>query len=135
MLDDRARPIYSPPKLSTEIQDFADPIRVGQETTYLVRVLNKGESSDSDVVLVITVPLIMTPVDAEIQGPTSFNIIDQTIRFEPVAQLAPGGDLVYRIRVRANSPGKAVLRAQLTSQSVPTPLSNSEDTDVVAAGG
>ena len=63
----------------------------------------------------------MIPVRIGTTGPTQPEFSGQTVSFAPVARLAPGETLEYRVRVQAKKPGKVRIQAGVTSQSVRQP--------------
>ena len=48
-------------ELSFSVTDAADPIEVGSDTTYEIRVHNRGSKADSDIRIVAELPPGMTP--------------------------------------------------------------------------
>jgi uncharacterized repeat protein (TIGR01451 family) len=122
----------APGRLNMEASDLMDPVRLGKELTYEVRVWNEGASPESNVVLTATVPSGMTPVPIGTSGPQQirYAIEGQTVRFDPLPQVLPGEKLSYRIRVNTRRPGTFQLRAELASQSQAKPLVVEESTEV-----
>ena len=118
--------------LNMTVGDRHDPVTKGKELTYVIRVSNQGQTSDTQVTVEATVPVGMMPVALGSSGPglTKFTIERQTVRFEPVAEIRPGESLTYRVRVLTRLPGELTFRAELTSQNLPQPLSVEETTEV-----
>lgn len=106
----------APPGLSLTLVGRHDTVTVGKELTYDIEVFNGGLTAETDVVLLVNVPAEMAPVRLQTTGPTNHVIENQTVRFSPVAQLAPNGHLTYRVRVLAKAKGDAILQAQVSSQ-------------------
>jgi len=119
-------------KLDLEVADLHDPIALGKELTYEVRVSNDGAVPHKQVVVVATVPLGMMPVPIGTSGPKQirYTIQGRTVRFDPLPEIAPGEKLSYRIRVSTQQAGKMRFRAELTSQDRPHAVSAEEMTEV-----
>ncbi len=119
-------------KLNIEAADLCDPVRLGKGLTYEVRVSNDGAATDGQVVVVVTVPPGMMPVPIGTNGPKQirYEIDGRTVRFEPVAEIAPGEKLSYRIRVSTLRAGKVSFRAELTSRNHPQAVTAEETTEV-----
>ena len=110
------------------VADVNDPIEVGSETTYEVRVTNNGSKTDGNVEVVAQLPEGMRLVNAD--GPTQYQAQGQVITFAPLARLAPNGDAVYRLAVQGSAAGDHRLRVQIRSQESPTPVTKEEVTRV-----
>jgi len=119
----RPAPAPIPAKLEMTVTDLVDPIAVGREKTFVVRVENKGQAPDRRVTLAVTLPPEMELIRFSTVGPPSTDYIEyrQVVRFDPVDTIQPGQTLEYRIRVIARKPGDVRLRAELTSESLLQP--------------
>jgi len=112
-----------------EVRDVTDPIQVGGETLYEIRVLNQGSKASSNVRLAIDIPPEMEFVSAE--GPTRHALSGRQILFDGLARLAPKADTTYRVRVRGIQPGDLRLRVQLlTDEMRGIPVTKEESTRV-----
>ena len=111
-----------------EVVDVADPIEVGGETTYEIRVLNQGSKAASDVQLAVLIPPEMRPIAAE--GPTRYAIDGNRVVFDGLSRLAPKADTTFRVRVQGLRPGDLRIRAQLTTDELRTPVTKEESTRV-----
>ena len=111
-----------------ELVDIEDPVEVGAETAYEIRVTNTGSKTETDVKLVCTVPPQMEFKSA--QGPIRFQQVGSEIVFEPLPRLAPRADAIYRIVVNAKTKGDARFKAQLTSTNLTEPVVNQESTRI-----
>ncbi len=129
-------PELAPAELEMTIEDRHDPIDVGKEKTFVIRVVNTGRMLDRQVTLVVTLPPAMEVVRFKTVGPPSTDYVaeGQRIRFDPVDALFPGETLEYRVRVATKQPGDARLIAELTSQSLPEPKTVEEGT-LINPGG
>lgn len=117
--------------LTMSVADLRDPVAVGKEVTYEIRVHNGGQSPHRQVTLVAVLPESMTPVPLKTNGPTRFDISGQQIIFKPVPDIRVGETLNYRVRGLAQQAGDVKFRALLQSQAMPQPMSVEEGTQVV----
>ena len=113
-----------------EVVDVTDPIEVGGETTYQIRVLNQGTKAASNVRLAVQLPPELQAVSAE--GPTRHAIDGSRVFFEGLAKLAPKADTTYQVRVQGVRPGDLRVRFQLQTDDMTTPVSKEESTRVYA---
>ena len=111
-----------------QVADVADPIEVGGETTYEIRVLNQGSKAATNVRLVAMLPPAMRPVAAE--GPTRHAIEAGRVLFEGLPRLAPKADTTYRVRVQGLQPGDQRISVQLLTDEIRTPVTKEESTRV-----
>jgi len=116
------------PALLLEVVDLEDPIEVGAETTYEIRVVNQGTSATTNLQIVATVPNGMTTRDAN--GPTSHRIQGQQVIYEKLPSLAPKADALYRVKVVGDQPGDMRFKVQMTSDQLRSPVYEEESTRV-----
>ena len=120
----RPAPVLAPANLAMTLDALREPVTQGKEFTYLIQVRNNGFMADSRVALDVTLPPELLVVKLKTVGPTDFEVLGRTIRFQPVAILPPDPNrpLEYRIRVIARQAGEPTVRAQLTSQGLRQPI-------------
>ncbi len=111
-----------------QVVDLADPIEVGGETTYEIRVVNQGSKDATGLEVVAELPEELEPVDAE--GPTNHEIDSGTVSFEPLSQLAPKAETTYRVRARGVAEGDLRIKVQLRSDDMQRPVVKEESTQV-----
>ena len=116
--------------LVVEVLDLDDPIEVGAETAYEVRVRNEGTKSATNVEVVCQVPTGVAALSA--RGPTAHEGEASMLTFAPIAELEPGKAALYRVVVRGQTPGKHRFRVRLTSDSIDEPLVHEELTHYYA---
>jgi uncharacterized repeat protein (TIGR01451 family) len=116
--------------LLVEMVDTEDPIEVGSETAYEVRISNTGSKVETDIKLAATIPDLMDFVGA--QGPVHCRAEGKTLVFEPIEQLAPQASVVLRIRAKARAAGTVRFKIQLTSSSLVEPVIKMEPTRIYA---
>ena len=108
------------PMLTMDLARMDDPLRVGEETTYEVRVYNQGPGSTAQVQVRFEVPANLLPVQGD--GPSLGRIKGQTVAFDPVEKMPPKVDAMYKLRVRAVAPGSGRFRATTTAVGLPAPM-------------
>lgn len=128
------------PAMKMEVSDAADPVELNGETTYEIKLMNTGTKADSQLRLECVLPKELAFVSAS--GPTDymekigidFNRKDQakcsTIVFEPISELAPKTETVFRVKVKAKTAGDVRFKAVLTSMHLTTPVTKEESTRV-----
>lgn len=116
--------------LVVEVLDLDDPIELGAETAYEVRVRNEGTKPAKNVEVSCQVPAGVATLAA--RGPTTHRGQGSALNFQPIEQLEPGTTALYRIVVRGTAPGKHRFRVRLTSDSIDEPLIHEELTHYYA---
>jgi uncharacterized repeat protein (TIGR01451 family) len=115
-----------------EIDKDHDPVQVGQETSYIVRVWNAGQEAANKLGTKITVPPAMQVVGTP-SGRTAVEQNGQTIRFAPLGTLSPGEEVEYKLRLKAVQAGVARLGVELTSGDFKTPRTGADTTTIEAS--
>ena len=120
--------------LTLEIDKGEDPLEVGKQGIYTIRVLNQGGAAAGNIGLTVILPDQLKFSIA--RGPTAHQQDRDRITFAPLATLGPGAAEVYRVTVQAQRPGEARLRVELTANQLApgNPLKQEESTLVVEAG-
>jgi len=114
------------------VSDLQDPIEVGTETTYEIRVTNRGTKMATNVQLAAALPPGLTPLDGD--GPTAVAVQDQQAVMEPLPRLGPEEEVVYRLRVKGSAEGDHLINVRLASDEITTPVAKQEFTKVYADG-
>jgi uncharacterized repeat protein (TIGR01451 family) len=109
-----------------EVKDLEDPVEVGKEAVYEIRVMNQGTGACTNVQLMAALPEGTTFSGSN--GPTNVKAQGQTLVFDPIATLPVKGETVYTVRVKGNLAGDQRLRVQLTCDQVRTPVVKEEST-------
>ena len=113
-----------------QVSDTKDPIEVGGETAYEIRVLNQGSKAAGNVRVSVALPPEMKALAAE--GPTRHVIDGGQVTFDGLAQLAPKAEITYRVRAQGLRPGDLRVRCQLLTDEMQTPVTKEESTRVYA---
>jgi uncharacterized repeat protein (TIGR01451 family) len=114
--------------LLLEVVDTEDPIEVGAETSYEIRITNTGSKTETDIKLVCLIPEKMQFKGA--QGPSRFHEQGKEVIFEVLPKLAPRADAIYRVNVKALAPGDVRFKTQITSTNLIEPVIEMESTRI-----
>jgi uncharacterized membrane protein len=114
--------------LMFEVVDTEDPIEVGGETAYEIRVTNQGSKSAADVQVVARMPAGIRAISAE--GETGHTIEGERVEFAPLARLDPKAVVIYRISVQGLQSGDQRVRVQITTDEIQQPITKEESTRV-----
>lgn len=112
--------------LLLEKADNPDPIQVGENTSYTVKVTNQGTADDTNVKVVVEFPAEITPVSASNGGVVS----GQKVTFPAFQRLAPRQAFEYTIVAKGAKVGDARVTFIRTSDGIPAPTSAEESTRV-----
>ena len=111
-----------------EVRDLEDPIEVGGETGYEIRVVNQGTKAATNVQVAVNLPPGMQVVSAE--GETQYAAQGNTLVFEPLAQLAAKADTVYRVRAQGTQAGDQRVTVEVNTDDLGQPIRREESTRV-----
>jgi uncharacterized repeat protein (TIGR01451 family) len=114
--------------LMFEVVDTEDPIEVGGETAYVIRVTNQGSKSAANVQVVARMPAGIRAISAE--GETGHSIGGERVEFAPLAQLEPKAVVIYRIGVQGLQPGDQRIQVRITTDEIQQPITKEESTRV-----
>ncbi len=127
--NERTVNIDSRAELTFQITDSSDPIEIGGETMYEIRLSNSGSRNDSNVRVQLQLPqgieLVSSDADAETNG-------RGLVAFAPRAELAAGGDVVYRVKAKGVAPGTHLIKTVVLSDQSTVPVTKEESTMVYA---
>ena len=120
--------VQSVPELEFSVKDTADPIELGSDTTYEIKVVNRGTRSATGVQIAALFPEALKPIQGG--GPSDVRIEGQIALFSPLQLLAPGAEAVFRVKAKALATGDNVIRVQISSDDKTTPVTKEESTRV-----
>ena len=118
--------------LALELVDLEDPVEVGGELTYEVRVVNQGSCPCTNIQITATVPEGLLPREAT--GPSAHRLQGPQIVFEPLPKLATKADVVYRMKARGVQPGDYRFQVQMTCDQLRQPVHKEESSRVYKDG-
>jgi uncharacterized repeat protein (TIGR01451 family) len=113
-------------KLEVDVTDSEDPVEVGAETTYKIRVLNSGTKMESNIQVICRLPEQMEFV----KGNMRFHVEGRTIVFDPLPNLAPNGEVIYSVTAKGMQPGNLRFNVQVRADSLSEPILREEVTRV-----
>jgi uncharacterized repeat protein (TIGR01451 family) len=120
------------PALSLEVVDLEDPIEVGADLTYEIRVVNQGSCPCTNIQISAQAPEGLTPLEGT--GPTAYAVAGPQVTFEPLSKLAVKADAVFRVKVRGMVAGDYRFRVQMTCDQLRQPVMKEEASRVYKDG-
>jgi uncharacterized repeat protein (TIGR01451 family) len=118
--------------LLVEVIDLNGPIEVGTETTYEIRVVNRGSQAATNLTVQAIAPKGMTPMKAEGPPGVKHEVSGKEVIFEPIPRLAPRADAGFQVRVRGDRPGDMRFTVEVHCDQLDTSLKKEEGTRVYA---
>jgi uncharacterized repeat protein (TIGR01451 family) len=112
--------------VNVEVADVTDPVEVGGETIYEIRVANQGTVAQTGVVVTCEIPAEVDAVAAD--GPVGQKVVGKRLTFDPLAEIAPKSEVLYRVKCRGRSEGQARFKATVKSEEMPSPITKEEST-------
>ncbi len=109
--------------LKLHVNDPPGAVSVGTDAIYEVRILNRGTKAAENVSIMGYFSEGIEPVS--VRGCRATTSTGQ-VELEPIAQIGPGQEIVFRVTARALQPGDHVFRAELTCKSPETRLASEE---------
>ncbi len=111
-----------------DIDDLVDPIEIGSDTAYKLRVVNQGTKTATNVRLQVDFPPGIQPTAVE--GNISNEIRGQQIVFPPITSLNPGDEIEITIRGKGMTAGDHRLAVNLMADGREVNVSKQESTRV-----
>jgi uncharacterized repeat protein (TIGR01451 family) len=108
-----------------EVVDDPDPILIGNQTTYTVRITNQGSADLVNINTAAAFPANIAPVATQ-QG----TVTGQNVKFQPIPRLAPKGVVEFRLTARGVSVGDARVKFTFTEDGLSAPVVEEESTRV-----
>ena len=99
--------------VGVEVQDLEDPVEVGREVGYEIRVSNEGSAPARDVRLVCELPDGARVSRAD--GPVGYDATGQAVQFASLATIEPGQTRTFRVIVTGTQPGNGYFKASVQS--------------------
>lgn len=109
-----------------EVVDVEDPVEVGGEVQYVVRLVNQGSAPETHVRLVCRLPASQQFVSAD--GTTPARLAQNGIETDVIPTLAPKASAEWRIKAKATAEEDARLVVELTSDQSVQPIRETEST-------
>jgi uncharacterized repeat protein (TIGR01451 family) len=118
------------PALLMELVDTDDPVEVGKETSYEIRVTNTGTKTETNLQLTCTLPEQMQFKAAKGAANSGFKMEGRDLVFATLPKLAPRADAIYRVTVRCTAPGDMRFQARVRADGLALPVLREESTRV-----
>jgi uncharacterized repeat protein (TIGR01451 family) len=118
------------PALMMELVDTEDPVEVGKETSYEIRVTNTGTKTETNLQLCCTIPDKMEFRGARGAGGCQFKVEGHELVFTAIPKLVPRADAVYRVTVRCTGAGDLRFQARVRADGLTQPVLREESTRV-----
>lgn len=115
------------PALQIYVVDEQDPVKVGEETFYELKITNEGTAKDTKINVKGTLPKSLTFVSSE--GESDITANGSELTFGTIDALEPGESVAWMIKVKGASAGQEVFKVDLNSENR-TQLRSSEPTTV-----
>ncbi len=112
--------------LVIDITDLDDPVEVGTETAYEIRLTNDGSAEAKNVGLSCELPAGVQFISAS--GPSKHVTDGNLILFQPLASVKIGDTYTFRVHVVGSVEGNLRFRARMTSDASSEPLTFEEQT-------
>ena len=113
-----------------DIDDVVDPIEVGSDTAYKLRIVNQGTKTATNVQLSVEIPGGIQPTAVE--GNITSEIRGQQIAFSPITSMNPGDEIEITIRGKGVTPGDHRVVVNLMADGREVNVSKQESTRVYA---
>jgi uncharacterized repeat protein (TIGR01451 family) len=101
---------------------------VGGNTAYEIRVVNQGTKAATNIAVRVVTPPGMKVVSAT--GETRHQIDAQGVVFEPLRQLAPKADTLFRVQLQGVQAGDQRVLVEVDTDDLSQPVRKEESTRV-----
>jgi uncharacterized repeat protein (TIGR01451 family) len=109
-----------------EVIDLEDPIQVGKEVTYEIRVTNQGSATGSNIRLVCTLPASQQFVSGD--GASAVKVNGQTVTMDALPSLEAKGLATWKLVVKAVAEDDARFLVELNSDQFENVIRENEST-------
>ncbi len=121
--------VLGAPGAHMSLIDSSDPVKIGEEFTYTIKVLNQSEANSlHNMTIVGLIPDETSYVSAD--GETTFTVVGKEVRFGSVAELKAGDTVEFHIKVKATAAGASVFNATMRWDEFGEPIVNQEGTTI-----
>jgi uncharacterized repeat protein (TIGR01451 family) len=114
--------------INVEVADTDDPVEVGAETAYEIRVANEGTKTETNVEVVCSLPEQMEFRAVKAGANLRYRLEGRDIVFEPISKLAPKADVIFRVQVRGRLAGDVRFRTRVRAEGMTEPILREERT-------
>ncbi|MDR1384340.1 MAG: DUF11 domain-containing protein [Planctomycetaceae bacterium] len=114
--------------LGFEIMKKFDPVELGHEAVYEIRVQNQGSKASSNIALRVELPTDMRFVSAD--GPSQYRVSQSVVVFDNLSQLPPKEEKIYTIKTQCLAVGDQRIVVRVQSDELERPVTKEENTKV-----
>ena len=114
------------PAILLETADLEDPIEVGKEVIYEIKVTNQGSAPGTNLKVTCTLPDSEEFVSGT--GPTQVQAEERAVTMATLPVLAPKAQAVWRVTVKALRPDDARFKVFISSDQFQRPIQKDEST-------
>jgi uncharacterized repeat protein (TIGR01451 family) len=114
------------PALRFEVVDVEDPVEVGKEALYEIKVTNQGTGPCTNVV--VTAEMGEGTTFGSANGPTTGRAAGNVVTFDAVANLPVKGEAVFKVKVKGTQAGDSRIRVKLACDQIKNAVSKEENT-------
>jgi hypothetical protein len=114
--------------VAMEVTDSDDPLEVGTDTTYEIRIANTGSKDETDVRVVCALPAQLKLKGA--RAPGNFEMVGNDLVFESLPKLPAKTEVTYKVTVTAIAKGDARFKVTLTAAGLSEPVVKQESTRI-----
>ncbi|MGE0267586.1 MAG: hypothetical protein AB7S78_03900 [Candidatus Omnitrophota bacterium] len=115
------------PALLLEVVDMIDPIEVGEEETYVIKVTNQGTANANNVKISASFDgMDYVSSDGETMGMLDLNMLN----FSPVKTIGSKENVSWKVKVKGNKEGDLRFKVILNSDELTQPVEEAESTFV-----
>lgn len=111
--------------IAMEVRDPSGPVAVGDEAGYELRVFNRGTKAAENVEVLVFFSSGFEPLAVE---GGQHRIQPGQIAFNPIPTIAPGAEVVLKVRAKADVAGAHIFRAEAHCKALGTRLVREETT-------
>ncbi len=114
------------PALLLEVVDVDDPVRVGSQATYVIRVTNQGSANATNIRISCLLEDYVQYISSA--GATASMREGDIVKFLPLANLAPQSKAAWRVVVTGIRPGDTLFKVTMVSEELTRPVEKTEAT-------
>ncbi|MEI8375214.1 MAG: hypothetical protein WCJ35_20530 [Planctomycetota bacterium] len=126
-------PVAIPGRLDVRVDNLKLNVPAGENQRFMIQVTNQGDYAENDVVVTVRIPP-GTAAEFGTTGPNAnikYQVDQELVRFDPVAELPPKAMIDYRVVVRTSKPGPISLQVEATSRRQTRPAVGEKTVEVL----
>lgn len=114
------------PAILLEVVDLKDPVEVGKEVTYVIKVTNQGTTAGTNIRIVCTLPTCQSFVSGD--GATTVQAQGDIVTMAKLPTLEPKAVVLWRVLSKATQAADARIKVALNSDQIPRSVIHHEAT-------